>query len=134
MWLNFTQLLLLLLSVSGMAQEVRYVDLSGVEQPKDRTPYGSRIENFTCGGSEKLFAHRARVSLEWIQSSDIYPHERLGMEVRIENVGTSSISVPIHPSLTGLQPINSAMRFEYYSLRLPLETSVPGSGRLVGSF
>ena len=131
MWLNFTRILMLLLSVSGMAQEVRYVDLSGVEQPKDRTPHGSRVENFTCGGSAKLFARRAGVSLEWIQTTDIYPRERLGMEVRVENVGTSPIIVPIHPSLTELQP-NSATRFEYYSLRLPLEASVPGAGLLVG--
>lgn len=122
----------LLLSAIGVAQEIRYVDLSGVDQPTDRKPYGSRIENFTCGGSEQLFSHRAKVSLEWIQTTDIYPHERLGMEVRVENVGTSSINVPIHPNLTELQPREPATRFEYYSLRLPLETRTPGSGLLVG--
>jgi hypothetical protein len=133
MRLNVMALFLgLLVSVNGMAQEVRYLDLSGVEQPTDRRPYGSRIENFSCGGTERLFAHRAKVSLEWIQTADIYPHEHLGMEVRVENVGPSSISVPIHPNLTDLQPGDPATRFEYYSLRLPLETTVPGSGLLVG--
>jgi hypothetical protein len=62
----------LLVSANGTAQGVRYLDLSGVEQPTDRRrPYGSRIENFTCGGTEQLFAHRAKVSLEWIQTVDI---------------------------------------------------------------
>lgn len=122
----------LLLSLSGMAQEAQYIDLSGVGQPTDRRPYGSRIENFTCGGSVELFAHRAKVSLEWIQTTDIFPHERLGMEVRVENIGTSSLNVPIHPNLTDLQPRDPGTRFEYYSLRLPMETTVPGSGLLVG--
>lgn len=120
------------LSITGMAQEVQYIDLSGVNQPTDRKPYGSRIENLTCGGSEKLFPHRARITLEWIQTTDIYPHEQLGMEVRVENVGTSPITVPIHPHLTDLQPRDAATRFEYYSLRLPLETTVPGGGLLLG--
>jgi hypothetical protein len=133
MRLNVIALFLgLLVSVNGMTQEVRYIDLSGVDQPTDRKPYGSRIENFTCGGSEQLFAHRARISLEWIQSNDIYPHERFGMEVRVENVGTAPITVPVRPSLTELQPRDPATRFEYYSLRLPLETRVPGSGLLLG--
>jgi hypothetical protein len=122
----------LLLSINSLAQEVRYVDLSGVDQPTDRAPYGSRVENFTCGGSEQLFPHRTKVSLEWIQTTDIYPQERLGMEVRVDNVGTSPINVPIHPTLTNLKPRDSAARFEYYSVRLPLETRVPGSGLLVG--
>jgi hypothetical protein len=56
------------------------------------------------------------------------------MEVRLENVGTSSIDVPIYPNLTDLQPRASATRFEYYSMRLPLETTVPGSALLVGWF
>jgi len=122
----------LLLSLNGMAQEVQYIDLSAVDQPTDRRPYGSRIENFTCGGSAELFAHRAKISLEWIQTTDIYPHERLGMEVRLENIGSSALNVPIHTNLTDLQPRDSSTRFEYYSLRLPMETRVPGSGLLVG--
>jgi hypothetical protein len=122
----------LLLSLNGMAQEVRYIDLSGVDQPTDRRPYGSRIENFTCVGSAELFTHRTKVSLEWIQTTDIYPHERLGMEVLVENIGPSSLNVPIHPNLTDLQPRDSSTRFEYYSLRLPMEAKVPGSGFLVG--
>jgi len=133
MRLNLIALLIgLLPSLNGMAQEVRYIDLSGVDQPTDRKPYGSTIENFTCGGGAELFAHRARVSLEWIQTTDIYPHERLGMEVRIENIGTSSLNMPIYPNLTDLQPKDSSTPFEYYSLRLPMEARVPGSGLLVG--
>ena len=58
----------LLLSATGTAQEIRYIDLSGVDQPTDRKPYGSRIENFSFGSSEKLFANRVRVSLEWLQN------------------------------------------------------------------
>ena len=99
----------LLLSLNGMAQEVQYIDLSGVDQPTDRRPYGSRIENFTCGGSAELFAHRAKISLEWIQTTDIYPHERLGMEVRVENIGSSALNVPIHTNLTDLQPRDSSI-------------------------
>jgi hypothetical protein len=81
---------------------------------------------------EKVF--HSKPTPEWIQTDEIYPHERFGMEVRIENVGPSSITVPIHPNLTDLQPKDAATRFEYYSLRLPLETKVPGSGLLVGWF
>ena len=78
---------------------------------------------------DKVF--HSKPTPEWIQTDEIYPHERFGMEVRIENVGPSSITVPIHPNLTYLQPKDAATR-EYYSLRLALETKVPGSGLLVG--
>lgn len=125
----------LLVSTNGVAQQVEYLDLSDVDQPTDPAPHGTRIENFTCGGTDEgMFAHRVKVSLEWIQSDDIYPQERLGMEVRVENVGPSSITLPMHPNLTELQPLDLAKRFEYYSLRLPLEASVSGSGLLVGWF
>ena len=67
-----------------------------------------------------------------MQTSDIYPHQRLELEFRVENVGTSSIKVPIHPKLRDLQPSNAVTQFEYYSLRLPLEARVPGKGLLVG--
>jgi hypothetical protein len=133
MRLNLIALIIgMFLSAIGMAQEVRYIDLSGVGQPTDRRPYGSKSENFTCGGSQELFPHRARVSLEWIETTDIYPHQQMGMEVRVENIGLSPIKLPIHPSLTDLQPRNPATRFEYYSLRLPLDTRVPDGGLLVG--
>jgi hypothetical protein len=55
MRLNLIALIIgMFLSAIGMAQEVRYIDLSGVGQPTDRRPYGSKIENFTCGGSQEL--------------------------------------------------------------------------------
>ena len=73
----------------GVAQEVRYVDLSGIDQPTSDEPYGSRVENFSCGGSKELFPHRAKVSLEWIEATDIYPRKQFGMEVRVENVGSA---------------------------------------------
>jgi hypothetical protein len=121
----------LLFSAVGMTQEVRYVDLSGISQPASARPYGSRVENLSCGGSKELFPHRAKASLEWIEATDIYPRERIGMEVRVENVGTAPIKVPIHPNLADLKPTNPSARFEYYSLRLPLEAGVPAGGLMV---
>jgi len=38
---------------------------------------------------EKVF--HSKPTPEWIQTDEIYPLERFGMEVRIENVGPSSI-------------------------------------------
>ena len=116
-------------SAVARAQEVGYIDLPDVN---DGLPHGSRIENFDCGGSKELFAHRARISLEWIETNDIYPRQRMAMEVRIENVGSAPVKLPIHPDLTDLQPTESATRFEYYSLRLPLEAEVADGGLLVG--
>jgi len=100
----------------GIAQEARYIDLSGISQPTGESPYGSRTEGVSCVGSKELFPHQAKASLEWIEATDIYAHQQIGMEVRIENVGTVPIKVPTNPNLTDLQPTDSSTRFEYYSL------------------
>jgi hypothetical protein len=126
-------LIILVIGIIGsgvaLAQEVRHIDLPDVN---DGVPHGSRSENFGCGGSRKLFAHQARMSLEWIETDDIYPRQRMAMKVRVENIGRAPIELPIHPNLTDLQPTESAARFEYYSLKLPLEARVADGGVLVG--
>jgi hypothetical protein len=122
----------ILLSAVGEAQEVRSITLHDVTQ--SAPPQGSRFENSTCGGSKELFSHRASASLDWLETTDLYPGERIGMEVRVENVGTAPFKLPIHASLKDLQSKDPSARLEYYSLRLPLEAGVQGGGLLIGWF
>jgi hypothetical protein len=123
-----------ILPTVAIAQEIRLIDLSSVDQPAPLRPFGSTVENLSCGGSKELFPHRAKASLVWIKSTDLHPDQRIALEIRIENVGPEPINLPINPSLAGLQPEDPHMRFEYYSLRLGLEAGVPAGGLLIGQF
>jgi len=123
-----------ILPTVAIAQEIRLIDLSRVDQPSPLRPFGSTIENLSCGGSKELFPHRAKASLVWIESTDLHPEQRIALEIRIENVGPAPINLPINPRLADLQPEDPHTRFEYYSLRLGLEAGVPAGGLLIGSF
>jgi len=119
-----------LFSAVGAAQKVRYIDLTGVEQRQPDTPSNSRFDTFSSCGSQEPFPHQAKVSLEWMDTTDLYPHQRIGLEIRVENVGTVSFKLPVHPNLADLQPKSQSERFEYYRLRLPVAAAF--STRAVG--
>ena len=106
-------------SVHAVSQEIRTIDLTGVTQPALPFPRDTTIKSLSCGPEAKTTS-RARASLEWLETTDIYPKQRIAMLVKIENVGKSPINLPVKPRLEDVQPKGSSSRFEYYSLTLPL--------------
>ncbi|MGB8583305.1 MAG: hypothetical protein WCD47_20980 [Candidatus Sulfotelmatobacter sp.] len=66
--------------------------------------------------------------MEWMETTDLYPRERVGAEFRVENVGTTPLRLPIHPTLTDLQPEDLATPFVYYRMRLPLVAGIAAEG------
>lgn len=116
----------------GSTQEVRYIDLTDINQPVADRPTTSRVDYSICEPSEKPFPHQARSSLEAIDSTDLYPHQRVEIEVRVENAGTGAIALPIYPNLTDLKPDDPSKGFEYYSLRLYLDASFPTLAIMLG--
>jgi hypothetical protein len=117
----------------GTAQEIRYIDLSGVDQPTADKPSGSRVDYSRCVAWNEPFPHQAMSSLEWIDATDLYPHQRVEIEVQVKNVGTAALKLPIYPNLTDLQLEKPSKQFEYYNLRLRLVAGSPTLSTLLGS-
>jgi len=117
--------------VSG-AQEVRYIDLSSVsESVSHEPPSGSMIEADSCIGLRESIPQKAGTTLEWIETTDLYPRQRVGAEFRVENTGTTPLKLPIHPTLADLQPKDLAAPFVYYRMRLPLVAAIPSEGSML---
>jgi len=108
------------------AQEVRYIDLSTVSEAMGHEPPpGSMIEAYSCIGLKESIPQKARTTLEWMETTDLYPRQRGGAEFRVENIGTTPLRLPIHPTLADLQPTDLAMPFVYYRMTLPLVAEIP---------
>jgi|SRR5579864_406370 len=119
----------ILLSGAGVAQEARLIDLSGLaESVGHETPDGSMIEAYSCIGPRTPIPQNERTSVEWMQTTDLYPHQRVEVEFRVENIGTTLLRLPIHPSLTDLRPKDLAATFEFYRMTLPLVALVAAKG------
>jgi hypothetical protein len=117
----------------GTAQEIRYIDLSGIDQPTGDKPSGSRVDYSRCGPSNEPFPHQAMSSLEWIDATDLYPHQRVEIEVLVKNTGTADLKLPIYPNLMDLTHQKPSEQFEYYNLRLPLVAASLTLATLLGS-
>jgi hypothetical protein len=129
MRLRLVIFLLGILSPGVIAQEVRYIDLSSVKESLGHElPAGSMIEAYSCVGPRESIPQKAGTSLEWMETSDLYPRQRVGAEFRVENIGTTPLKLPIHPTLTDLQPKDLATPFVYYRMRLPLVAGIPAEG------
>jgi len=119
----------ILTSGVGLSQEVRYIDLSGVsESVGHEPPPGSMIESYSCISPRESIPQKAGISLEWMETTDLYPRQRVGAEFRVENTGTTPLTLPIHPTLTDLQPKDLAAPFVYYRMSLPLIAGIPDEG------
>jgi hypothetical protein len=130
MRLSFTLFVLGILSPGvGIAQEVQYVDLSSPNESLGHDlPSGSMIEAYSCVGPKESTPQKAGISLEWIETTDLYPRQRISAEFRVENIGTTPLNLPVHPTLTDLQPKDPATSFVYYRMRLPLEALITAEG------
>ena len=141
--------LFLLLGCSGLlqAQEIKFIDLSSVQQRTalrfPPAPQRDCVPNQGCvgagygGGSVADGSPDPRdpralgVSLDSVGQTDITldPFEA---EFRIMNTGLVPIDLPVSPHLSDLQPADEWQRFQYLSLvlevRLAATTPVQGLG------
>lgn len=111
----------ILTSGVGLSQEVRHIDLSSIsESMGHEVSSGSMIESSSCVGPRESIPQKAGISLEWMETTDLYPRQRVGAEFRVENIGTTPLRLPIHPTLADLQPKDLAAPFVYYRMTLEL--------------
>lgn len=121
--------LLAILVLGSLGQEVRNIDLSTIsELPSAELAQGSMVEAYSCVGLREAIPQKARTTLEWMETTDLYPRQRVGAEFRVENIGSTPLRLPIRPTLADLQPKDPATPFVYYRMRLPLVAGIPSEG------
>ncbi len=141
--------LLLLLVCSGVlqCQEIKFIDLSNVQQRTAlRSPPAQQpdcLPNLGCvggghgGGSVADGAPEAKdlralgVAIDSVATTDITldPFEA---EFRIMNTGLVSIDLPVSPHLSDLQPADEWQRFQYLSLALEVRLSATAPVQALG--
>lgn len=126
--------LLLAWSVLLKAQEIRYIDLSLIQQrtelrhppapPADCKEGSGCIGGGSGGGSVRDSApdlrdpHALGVYLLRVTPTDINPAEPFEAVFKVLNTGVAPIEVPISPHLSDLQPSDESVAFRYLSLAL----------------
>lgn len=112
------------------AQEVRYVDLTAVEQHTQlRYPPSSDCpKNGACGGygggtisdgaPDIRDPHALGVTLTHRTATQIDPKQPFQVEFKVVNTGKAPIALPVSPDLSDLQPVDDSVRFHYLSIAL----------------
>ena len=127
--------MVLLSSLAG-AQEVAYLDLTGVTPRVDlRHPpapppkcdsngvcTGSGVGSLSvaCGGGDAREKRALRTSLTWLGRSDYMDGDSAEIEVSIANVGDVPIEIPWTPHLADLQPADERSKFQALNLLVGL--------------
>jgi hypothetical protein len=109
------------------AQEVKFVDLSDVQQlttlrvPQTKepncTPEPCVVTKETSVGDCTTDVKPLRIALDWVAPHDI-TLDPFKAEFRILNKGNDPVEVPISPQLSELQPRGNLQPFGYISLTL----------------
>jgi hypothetical protein len=133
-------------SVLTCAQEVKFVDLSGIEQrttlrhPPAETHCssdGSCVGGGIGGGSvgdgapDRRDPHALGISLDRVSPTDITldPFEA---DFRVINTGIVPIEIPVSPHLSDLQPPDETKAFTYPSLSLVINLDGIGPEQALG--
>lgn len=117
-----------------MGQEVKFIDLSSIEQRTilrhPPAPGVSCPEGMSCmkGGSggvgvadgapDQRDPHALGVWLARVTPTEIDPLESFEAEFQVRNTGTAAIEIPVSPHLSDLQPGDDSVPFTYLSLSL----------------
>lgn len=125
------------------AQEIRYIDLTALEQRTElRYPPGPKLapsQGITGGGSVTVGGiigegapdirdpHALGVYLTHRTATKIDPTQPFQVEFKVVNTGTAPIAIPVSPNLSDLQPADDSVPFQYLSLALAV--SVVGDPR-----
>lgn len=111
------------------AQEVRYIDLTAVEQRTElRYPPAPPCQNGICGGygggsvgdgaPDIRDPHALGVYLTHRTATQIDPSQPFQLELKVVNTGKAPIEVPVSPHLSDLQPADDSVPFHYLSIAL----------------
>jgi len=116
------------------AQEVKYIDISGVRSRTElRYPPAPQSDckdgtHCTAGGygggsigdgaPDQRDPHALGIYLLRVTPTDINPAEPFQVEFKILNTGTAPIELPISVHLSDLQPNDESLAFSYFSLAL----------------
>jgi hypothetical protein len=134
---------LALASMGANAQEMAFIDLSGVEQrtslryppappPRcdDRGCVGGGFGGVSvaCGAPSQHDKRALRTILLWAELTQ--DAKALDFEVWLENAGEVVLPIPIHPHLADLQPADAALSFDYDSVTIVLGDARDPRGRI----
>jgi hypothetical protein len=130
------------------AQEVKYIDVTGIRQRTElRHPsarqsdckggtgcigggYGVSVGD---GAPDQRDPHALGIYLLRVTPTDINPAEPFQVEFKILNTGTAPMELPVSPHLSDLQPGDESVAFNYLSLALVVRGEALPTGSLVNS-
>lgn len=149
--MHFTPTVVLLLTVVAVsdAQELRYIDLTAIQQRTElRTPPappptcdgrnctaigGSSGGTIADGAPDIRDPHALGVYLLSISPTDLRPDDPFEAEFKVLNTGRAPIELPISPHLSDLQPEDAAEAFSYFSLALVVRLEDESTGTYIPS-
>jgi len=131
------------------AQEIKYIDLTVIEQRTDLrhppAPPANCEEGKPCrgggygslgiadGSGDPRDPHALGVYLQAVTPTDIDPAEPFDAEFRVLNTGLVPIDIPVSPHLSDLQPADESAQFSYFSLALVVEARMLKTPSLISS-
>ena len=147
-WHGSLLLLVLLVSVAPVplhAQELKYLDLTKVSQRAqlryppaptsnctDAKPCGVGGGSIGDGAPDSRDPRAIAVYLERVNPTEINPAQPFVVEFKVLNTGRVPISLPVSPHLSGLQPSDASVSFEYFSLSLVVRVAgVPNGNDVI---
>jgi len=121
-----------LAGIFSCAQEVRQIDLSGVEQATDYPRGIQSAKYMICDTEESRNAQVAvRVSIESIDPKEIGAKQEISVVLRAENSGHLPVVLPTSADKTVLQAEDGSI---HYRAMFPLMAGVPSGGLPIGTF
>jgi hypothetical protein len=134
--------LLALSSATLMGQEIAYLDLVDVKprtefrSPPSPPPVcnedgsctvsGGSFGSVSCGAEARGEPRALKATLVSLDRFAYAPDDAAEMEIRIENVGSVDMSVPLNPHLADLQPADERRSFRYSSFAIILKLARHG--------
>jgi hypothetical protein len=130
----------LLFSTGAIAQEVGYLDLTGVT-PRTNLRYPPspppkvNCKNLVCSGIGGGFASTAiacgfgrrddpraiQTTVTWFDRVDYHIDDDIEFEIKLENTGSETMLIPWTPHLADLQPADDSKAFDSLELDLNLD-------------
>lgn len=131
---HLSLLLVFICSASANEREIKYIDLSSIQQrielrhpppPRTNCEDGSNCLGGGWGGGsigdgapDIRDPHALGVYLLRVVPTDIDPTEPFEAEFRVQNTGLASIEIPVSPHLSDFQPDDESVSFSYLSIAL----------------
>jgi hypothetical protein len=130
------------------AQEIKYIDLTGVRQRTElRNPpapppdckagicagEGGGGVSVGDGAPDQRDPHALGIYLLRVTPTDINPAAPFQVEFKVLNTGTAPMELPVSPHLSDLQPTDESVAFNYFSLALVVQGEAEPDGPPVSS-